>query len=270
MSNPLAEFVGDIPFHYNQGLGPVLFDPFARDLAGRLAGEARPPADVLELAAGTGILTEALSGALPEALILATDLNMPMLAMAQERCRGQDRVRFAEADAMQIGLADDSVDAIACQFGVMFFPDKVASFREARRVLKPGAPYWFNSWCDHGENPFAAITHETVAELFPDDPPAFYALPFSYPDADQIQVDLADAGFKEIQLETVRFDQPVADWDVFSRGIVFGNPLSTELAAREGADAEAVRVIIRDRLIERFGEAPTTMPLAAHVVRAAG
>ena len=228
------------------------------------------PEVLLELAAGTGILTQQLAQALPSSTILASDLNLPMLEIARERLGSTDNVRFAVANAMSIELADASVDALACQFGVMFFPDKVESFREARRVLKPDAPYWFNSWGNHGENPFAEIAYDITAQIFPQDPPAFYKLPFSYPDPVQIEADLRLAGFSDVVVETVSIDQPVADWNAFTEGIVYGNPLHTELAAREGPDTEQVRSQYKHRLIERFGETPTTMPLLAHVVRASG
>lgn len=267
ISDPLTQFHGDIPYHYNEGLGPILFEPFAVDLANRVKAE-KVPKILLELAAGTGILTEKLARTLQSTMILASDLNLPMLDIARERLSTIPNARFAPADAMAIELSDECVDAMACQFGVMFFPDKVESFREARRVLKKGAPYWFNSWGSHEENPFAAIAYDTTAQLFPDDPPAFYKLPFSYPEPDQIEADLKKAGFTEILIETVSIDQPVGDWDAFTKGIVYGNPLHTELDAREGPAPEQVRSRYLNRLTERFGAAPSSMPLLAHVVRA--
>ncbi|WP_265569954.1 class I SAM-dependent methyltransferase [Sphingomicrobium nitratireducens] len=268
MTDPYAVFEGELPAHYDEGLGPVLFEPFAQDLAQRIAGEEAAPAELLELAAGTGILTRALARALPATMILATDLNLPMLALANERVGRSKTVRFAEADAMAIGLKDGSVDALACQFGVMFFPDKVASYREAKRVLRPGRPYWFNSWCGHDANPFAAIAQDVCDKAYPGDAPSFYRHPFSYPEADRIADDLAQAGFADIRLKRVAIDSPVADWDAFSRGIVYGNPLHHEILERDGPSPEEMRLRIRDRLEEALGKAPTEMPLAAHVVRA--
>jgi SAM-dependent methyltransferase len=174
MSESAASFVGEIPEEYDRGLGPIIFADFAIDMARRVA--AAGPMRVLETAAGTGIVTRLLRDLLPaEVHLTATDLNAPMLAIASGKFRPEERVEFRTADATALPFPDGAFDAVACQFGVMFFPDKDASFREARRILAPGGRYVFSVWDAHQRNSFGRIAHEVAASFFPADPPGFYA-----------------------------------------------------------------------------------------------
>ena len=151
--NPSA-FTGDIPTHYDRGLGPIIFQPYAEDIAARVA--AQGPKRVLELAAGTGIVSRALRDALaPDAHLTITDLNAPMLDVARTKFRAEEAVSFTPADALSLDFPNDHFDMVVCQFGVMFFPDKVAAFKEARRVLAPGGDYIFSVLGSLEENPFS-------------------------------------------------------------------------------------------------------------------
>lgn len=115
-------FSNSIPELYDTYLAPLIFEPYATDLAARLT--ARPLARVLEIAAGTGVVTRALASALPaSAAIVATDLNQPIL----DRATGKGTswpVEWRQADAMNLPFDATSFGTLVCQFGVMFFPDK--------------------------------------------------------------------------------------------------------------------------------------------------
>src|SRR6516225_3252703 len=178
MSND-ASFVGNIPEHYERSLVPIFFVDYAADIARRAA--AWSPARVLEIAAGTGVVTRQLRDLLPAgAHLTATDLNPPMLEIARAKFRPDEQVDFRPADATTLPFPDCSFDAVVCQFGVMFFPDKDKSYREVHRVLAPGGRYLFNIWDTHLHNPFARIAHEVTGSFFPADPPQFMTVPFSY------------------------------------------------------------------------------------------
>jgi len=160
-----AAFIGSIPQHYDQGLGPLIFVDYAEDISQRVA--ACNPAKVLETAAGTGIVTRRLRDRLPAAAhLIATDLNAPMLEIARAKFRSGEQIEFKPADATALPFGDSSFDAIVCQFGLMFFPDKDKSFREAYRVLAPGGRYFFNVWDSHRYNPFGRIAHEVPGRFF--------------------------------------------------------------------------------------------------------
>lgn len=260
-------FIGNIPKNYDEGLGPHIFIDYAADIAARAA--ALEAGDVLELAAGTGIVSRQLRDALPAATrLVVTDLNSPMLEIARTKFSDGEAVEFQQADAMALPFDDASFDAIISQFGVMFFPDKVEAFKESRRVLRPGGHMLFNVWGEMAGNPFSQVGHETAAEIFPDDPPVFYRYPFSYADPAVVSADLVAAGFVDIGHEMVSLDKEVADWALFARGLVLGNPLVDEIRQRGTVTEAAVIERFTLALRARFGTEPARMPLEAIVFSA--
>jgi ubiquinone/menaquinone biosynthesis C-methylase UbiE len=174
MSGNSAGFVGNIPDFYDNGLGPVIFEDYAAEMAKRAA--ALKPSNVLETAAGTGIVTRRLRDLLPAATRLtATDLNPPMLDVARGKFRPDEPVELKPADAQDLPFPDAGFDAVVCQFGIMFYPDKDKAYREVFRVLRPGGRYLFSVWDSHRYNPFGRIGNEVAERFFPADPPPFYA-----------------------------------------------------------------------------------------------
>jgi len=267
MAEKLTEFVGDIPGHYDNGLGPYIFVDYAADIARRAA--VLKPRHVLELAAGTGIVSKALKDQLDsDTHLVVTDLNGPMLEIARSKIGDRANTEFAVADAMQLDFADDRFDLIVCQFGVMFFPDKQASMKEARRVLRPGGSYLFNTWGALEDNPFAAIMIDITHKIFTNDPPVFYKIPFSYPGPDEVCQDLLQSGFQQVDHEIIDLDKIVDSWRRFAKGLVFGNPSITELEERGTMDAEDVLILVEEELRTRFGPEPSSMPLKATVFHA--
>ena len=122
-------FAGSIPELYERLMVPLIFEPYARDLAARLA--KTNPRAVLETAAGTGVLTRALATALPaETRMTVTDLNQPMLDHAKSRQPADSRIAWRQADALALPFEDRSFDAVACQFGAMFFPTRCRATRK--------------------------------------------------------------------------------------------------------------------------------------------
>jgi SAM-dependent methyltransferase len=266
MTTPAAaQFVGDIPRFYDQHLGPIIFQGYAEDLARRAASLA--PSDVLEIAAGTGISTAALRQALPPATtITATDLNAAMLEIAQTKISAGN-VRFQTADAMALPFADAAFDLVVIQFGVMFFPDRPAAYAEARRVLKPGGTLLFNAWGSMQSNPFGEIAHRDAERFLPDNPPKFYLTPFGYWDSAQVRADLLAGGFRDVDHAVVQFSRDVPDWRHFATGAIYGNPMIVDLRAG-GVNPDDMVEAIAGELEERFGKAPSRMPLEAHVYAA--
>jgi ubiquinone/menaquinone biosynthesis C-methylase UbiE len=260
-----AEFTGSVPANYDKYLGPVLFEPYAADLAARLpAGDGLR---VLELACGTGIVTRRLREALGDSgTIVATDLSEPMVAYARDAVPAPG-IEWQAADAQALAFDDGSFDVVVCQFGFMFLPDKVQGFSEARRVLRPGGLLIANVWCSLEENPVAGAIHATVAQLFPADPPRFMEIPYGYNDTEHLRKDLTDAGWENVQLETIRVQSLGPSAADFATGFAVGSPLTHELVARD-ADTEAVTRALTEALIPLGGDQPFRPALAAIVLTA--
>lgn len=262
-----ATFAGSIPRIYETHLVPLIFEPYAADLARRLA--PRRPKRLLELAAGTGVVTRALSAALPDAAIVATDLNQAMLDQAAATGT-RHKVEWRQADAQKLPFADGSFDVVVCQYGVMFFPDKVKAYAEAHRMLKPGGVFVFNVWCGLADNDFGRIAHETVAGLFPQDPPGFLGrTPYGYFDTAVIARELAAAGFGQApQFDTVpaRSRAPSADGPAI--GFCQGTPLRGEIEARDASRLQAATDATAAAIAQRFGTGPVDGRIQAIVVTA--
>lgn len=259
-------FAGSIPELYEVHLVPLLFEPYAADLAKRLG--PLPLSRVLEVAAGTGVVTRALAAALPESVaVVATDLNQAMLDRAA--AVGVARpVEWRQADAMRLPFADESFDAVVCQFGVMFFPDKPKAFAEARRVLRPGGTFVFNVWDKISENEFADAAESALESVFPDDPPRFLSrTPYGYYDPGTVERDLAAGGFTASpRIETLAARSRAASPRGPAVGYCQGTPLRSEIEARDAARLEEATEAAARVIAERFGAGAVDGKIQAHVV----
>lgn len=260
-------FVGSIPEIYDRYLGPVFFEPYATDLAARLASHA--PARVLEIAAGTGVATRALATALPASTeIVATDLNPPMLDFAAARTDAPN-VAWRQADAMRLPFDDGGFDAVVCQFGAMFFPEKVCAYREVYRVLRPGGVFAFNVWDRIEDNELGHVLTEALASLFPDDPPRFLArTPHGYHDPNTIRDELRSAGFTEIAVEVVARNSRAASAHDPAFGLCQGTPLRGEIEARDSDRLAEATDVARNAIAARFGDGPLEAKMQAYVIAA--
>jgi SAM-dependent methyltransferase len=258
-----TQFVGSIPAIYDQHLGPVLFAPYAADLAERVARGT--PARVLELAAGTGRLTAELARRLPGASIVATDLNQAMIDYAAGQVVGS--IEWRQADALALPFADHSFDAVVCQFGAMFFPDKPRAFAEARRVLAPGGRLLFNSWDALEENELGAVVTGALTARYGAETTRFLAcVPYAYADPAAIRNDVLAGGFAEAQVEPLALTSPAESARSVAIGFCQGTPLRTELEARHpGKLAEATDVATA-ALEARWGAGPIAARMRAFVV----
>jgi SAM-dependent methyltransferase len=261
-----ALFSGSIAQLYDTYLVPLIFQPYAIDLAHRLA--SRPATRVLEIAAGTGVVTRALASALPERVpIVATDLNQTMLDHAA--ALGTVRpVTWRQADALQLPFEDNTFDAVVCQFGAMFFPSKAKAFSEARRVLEPGGTFIFSVWDRIEHNEFADVVTAAMASLFPSDPPRFLArTPHGYHDRLVIERDLADGGFgAAADVVTMAARSRAASAMIPAIAYCKGTPLRNEIEARDASRLDRATEVAAEALAERFGRGAVDGKIQAHII----
>jgi ubiquinone/menaquinone biosynthesis C-methylase UbiE len=254
-------FKHSTPSLYDRCMGPLLFEPYANYLAERLA--ALRPKRILETAAGTGIVTRAVASAIPEAEIVATDINPGVVEWAGQHLRSH-RVTFQSADAQDLPYEDGSFDLVLCVFGAMFFLDKVRANREARRVLRAGGRYVLVTFDRLDRNPIPKAAGEAVATLFPEDPRYMERGPFSYADPVSIEEDLRKAGFTQIELETVELRSRVTALEA-AQGIVLGSPFRAEIERLDPSALERATTVVAEALAPWDGKGA---PLSAHIATA--
>jgi len=269
MSESDKVFAGSIPELYDSYLVPLIFEGYANDLAERVVTLA--PKLVLETAAGSGVVSRALASRLvSDVRYTVTDLNQPMLDHAEKKQGPDNRITWRQADALDLPFDDASFDVIVCQFGVMFFPDRLAGYTEARRVLKPGGCFLFNVWDHIGANEFAHVVTEAAASVFPDNPPRFLArTPHGYHDVDLIRNELREVGFSKISIDTLEETSLAPSPRHPAIAYIEGTPLRNEIESRDASLLDHVTDRATEAIAARFGGGSVAGKIRGHVVAAA-
>ena len=259
-------FAGSIPEFYDTLMVPLIFEAYAANMAELVA--ALSPSAVLETAAGSGAVTRALAPKLgPDVRYVVTDLNQPMLDYGATRQGADGRIEWRQADALALPFEDASFDVVFCQFGAMFFPNRVAGYAEARRVLRPGGRFVFNVWDRIEENAFADDVTNAVALVFPHDPPRFLArTPHGYHDIAVIREDLRRAGFTDIAIETREKVSRAPSARHAATAYCEGTPLRNEIEARGAGLLQHATDRATEAITSRHGEGPVAGKIQAHVI----
>jgi len=262
-------FSGSVPENYDRYMVPLIFAPFAADLAQRAASLS--PDAVLETAAGTGVVTRALAPKLPPGTCyVVTDLNQSMLDYAASRQAPDARIEWRQADALALPFENAAFDLVCCQFGAMFFPDRPAAYREAKRVLKRGGHFLFSVWDRIEENVFADDVTNALAKLFPNDPPRFLArTPHGYHDTTLIRSELESAGFSRVAIQTRAEQSRAPSSHVAALAYCQGTPLRNEIEARDAGKLEAVTDYAASAIADKHGDGEIAAKIQAHVIVAA-
>jgi SAM-dependent methyltransferase len=254
---------GSMSEAYERWLAPIVFEPFAADLARRAA--AQQPRRVLEVAAGTGVVTRRLRSVLPSAQIIATDLNEAMVEFGRRTVPG---VTWQQADALDLPFESGVADAIVCQFGVMFFPNKRAALAEMRRALAPAGTLLLSTWDGVTTHEFADALVAALERAFPQDPPSFVAaVPHGYADPQVLTSDVRAAGFCDIEVETITLVSPPTTAADIAAGFCTGTPLRAAIEAR--GDLAELTERVADALRRELGSGQLTGRMTAHVLQAA-
>ncbi|CAH1649540.1 MULTISPECIES: methyltransferase domain-containing protein [unclassified Chelatococcus] len=261
-------FAGSIPENYDRYMVPLIFEPYAADMARRAASLS--PSAVLETAAGSGVVTRALAPRLPSAArYVVTDLNQPMLDYAASQQAPDARVKWRCADALALPFDDAAFDLVCCQFGAMFFPDRLSAYREARRVLKPGGCFLLSVWDRIEENVFADDVTNALAKIFPDDPPRFLArTPHGYHDTDLIRDELGRAGFSHVTVETRSEQSRASSSRIPAVAYCQGTLLRNEIEAREPGKLDHTTDYVEAAIADKHGRGAVAAKMQAHVITA--
>lgn len=255
-------FAHSTPALYDRYMGPLLFEPYAKLVAERCA--LLQPDRILETAAGTGIVTRAVLRAAPQAQVVATDINPAMLDFATHALRSE-RVSYQRADAQNLPFSDSIFDLVLCQFGVMFFPDKIRANQEARRVLRPSGHYLLVTFDHLGLNPIPKAAQDAVSALFAQEPFDYMERgPFSYTDPAQIKHDLLAAGFTDIDIDTIKLSICINSYDA-AQGLVFGSPFRAEIERRDPSAVDRAAEAVAQALVRWDGK---DAPMSAHLITA--
>jgi len=264
MSEMNRSFAGSMPELYDRILVPVMFEPFAQDLAERLRGMTS--GHILEIAAGTGVVTRALTRVLPpEVAITATDLNPAVLDWAKSHSR-PERVRWQEADALALPFGDREFDCVLCQFGVMFFPDKQAAFREILRVLRPGGRLLFSVWGKREGSVWQVVTN-VVAEFLSRDPASLVSPPYN--DVVVVWAELAAAGFANVAVEEVTKPLHASSAREAAVSMCHGGMVRAAIEAHMPSRLYEITEAATTAIAARFGSGPIASPLSALLFTAA-
>jgi len=255
-------FSGSIPENYDRGLGPVLFEPYALEVASRLKGLKEGA--VLEIACGSGRVTRQLRTALAKNVrLVATDLSEGMVEHAKSISKGQ--IEWAQVDAQSLPYADGEFDAVICQFGLMFVPEKVQALQEFRRVLKPEGRAFCYVWDRIDRMPVQALQQKLLRAEFPENPPEFLDIPFSMYDPEATAELFEEAGFTKVLIERVEKKAVIEDPHMLAVGCILGNPVANQIKER---DPEAPERLIA-RLEAQIRELPPHS-MSALLVTASG
>ncbi|HVV03848.1 MAG TPA: methyltransferase domain-containing protein [Puia sp.] len=267
MHNPPPSFSGSIPENYDRYLGPYIFEPYALHVVERAASGSPHPKAILEIACGTGRVTQHLQKTFPNARLIATDFNKDMISIARQSMPGT-QVEWQTADARELPFDDQSFDLVIFQFGLMFIPDKPKALSEAYRVLRPGGRLLFSTWDRLENNPVFDLADKVVKKYFPIDPPRFFHLPYSLFDDSQLAAWTKDAGFMDIRVSLVNLTGNSPSAADTAAGLLEGTPMYNTLNELVPGQLPAIKEDLTKALAQKFGEAPLVSPTAAWIVEA--
>lgn len=264
MPNKPPAFVGSVPENYDRYLGQFVFEPYAKELTGRIRQSGVRA--VLEIACGTGRVTSHLRKALsPDTRLVATDLNADMIAIARKMVPDQG-IEWAVADALELPFEDGNFDVIVCQFGLMFVPDKARAMSEMYRVLRPGGQILLSTWDKLEYNPAFLLADQIVSKYFPEEPPIFFRIPFSLHDEKELASLFGRAGFKDHSISLVKDMGRSDSAGDAAMGMLEGTPIYSAINGRDPALLPVIKKELEEELGKKFGKSPMSSAMQAWMV----
>jgi ubiquinone/menaquinone biosynthesis C-methylase UbiE len=261
MSLPGEIVFNPLPHVYDDVMGPLYFEPFAREMAARVAD--LQPRRMLETACGTGRVTAHLRRVLPDASLVATDILPSMLDFARKKMKADPEIAWELADAQALPFQDGAFDAVVCQFGAMFFSDTEKAFAEAYRVLAPGGAFHFSVWDRLETNPLGACGRDVLKTFFTGRLPESLKLAYALCDVPPLAAQLLACGFRTVGHDVVQFPCETPSARAFSHAYVYGSSVRSALAAMDAGTAERLEAALCSGIASRFGDAPVKSHMQA-------
>ncbi len=256
-------FTNTIAENYEKYMGPIFFVPYAKDMADRLSsGKIN---SLLELACGTGQVTRLLRARFPDARIVATDLSPGMLEFAKKIVNPADKIEWLIADAQELPFGENTFDAVICQFGLMFVPDKQKAVKEAYRVLKQGGIFILSTWDRIENNPIFQLAKDAVSSYFKDGPPDYYSLPFSMYDPAEIESLFRTSGFEHVSVENVHCSGYSPLVEHAAKALTEGQPVYHSICELDEKFLPQIQRAVSNAISNEFGSTSLKIPHSAWV-----
>lgn len=252
---------------YEQHMVPAIFARWAPDLV--QAAGVRPAERVLDVACGTGAVTRLLAEQVgPAGKVTGLDITPGMLAAARLAAPSQ-RIEWLEGSAVKMPLPDGTFDAVVCQQGLQFFPDKPAALSEMRRVLKRGGRLALSCWRSVEHTPGYLVLEQALARRVGPEKAALP--PFSLGDAGAIRGLVVGAGFREVKLRAEAKMLRFRSAEHLVRAVVGGAPAMMGALTGQGEGVlDAIIAEVTEATKHYVDDEGWATPAVSHIVTAIG
>ncbi len=203
-----------VPKAYDEFFVPMFLEPWAKLLLDE-AG-LRPGESVLDVATGPGTVARLAAMRLgTQGRVVATDIAQPMLDIAKAKTQppASASIAYVQSPAAPLAVSTEAFDAILCQQGLQFFPDRAGALREMRRALKPNGRVAIAVWAELERNQIFAAFHRALRATVPSELAELITVPFSWASGAALKAAAEEAGFRNVRLLT-----PTLPW-VLEHGV---------------------------------------------------
>lgn len=268
MTHERWQLAGSGPESYERYQVPSVFEPLARRFLVHMA--LRPGQRVLDVACGTGIIARIAATMLgPQGSIVGIDLNPNMLELARAYAPDAGaRVEWKEGDAASLPCADADFDVVLCQQGLQFFPDRGAALREMHRVLRPAGRVGLCVWRGIEHSPCHVAIADALRRHVGADAAWRFSAPFSFGDPEALNTAVAEAGFREIDIQCDVLMRRLLPPEESIPGLLASTPVGPEVAALQERARAAIISEVATALAQYRSGGGLEVPQPTHVVRA--
>lgn len=250
---------------YERHMVPAIFSRWAPDLL--QAARVQTGERVLDVACGTGAVTRLLAERVGlTGNVVSLDINPGMLAVARRTVLGPN-IEWLESSALDMPLPDATFDAVVCQQGLQFFPDRPAALSEMRRVLKPGGRLALACWRSIEHTPGYLALEQALARRIGPEKAALP--PFSFGDAAALRGIVVGARFREVNLRAEAKMVRFLSAEHMVRAVVGGAPTMMGALTEQGEGVlDAIIAEVTEATRQYVDDEGWATPAVSHIVTA--